>query len=128
MTDDRKPMSKSVDSIFAGMTEVHRGMLALGSVGVVMASFGFAMGSMGVREDVEALRQSDEVILSDISTNRSTAAAIASQVQTLESLIQRTGLVDMSERVRRIDRELCLLRADRAGTVTSQMQQECARR
>jgi alanine dehydrogenase len=121
-------MSKSVDSIFAGMTEAHRGLVALGSVGMIALSLGFALGSMGLREDVEALRQADERITNDISTNRSTAAAISSQVTSIESLIQRTGLVDMSERVRRIDRELCLLRADRAGTVTSQMQQECARR
>lgn len=121
-------MTKAVDAVFSGMSEVQRGLAALGSVFLIAVSLGIAIGSMGVREDVSELRQTDERLENDISANRSAASANASRVAAIESLIQQTGLVEMSERVRRIDRELCLLRAGQTGAVTSQMQQECARR
>ena len=119
---------RGVDTIFAGMSEVHRGLVALVGVGMVMLTLGIAIGSMGLRDDVDQLARQDERMASDIATNRANAAANASAIAAIQSIIQQTGLVEMSERVRRIDRELCLLRADRAGSVTSEMQQECARR
>lgn len=121
-------MSKSVDSFFSSLSSTWRAVVALGAAMAIAFSAGAAFSAMGNREAIADLQQTDTDLRNDISTNRATAASIASQVATIESVIQQTGLVEMSERVRRIDRELCLLRAGQAGTVTPQMQQECARR
>lgn len=121
-------MTKAVDSIFSGMSEVHRGLIALVAVGMVMLTFGFALGSMGLREDVAALQRMDERLTNDIAATRANAERNATDISSLRSMIDQAGLPEMAERIRRIDRDLCLLRADRGGAVSDEMQQECARR
>lgn len=110
------------------MSEFHRGVLAMVGVSAIMLGFGFALGSMGLRDDMDALNRRAANLESDLATVRATAATNGSAIASMQALIDRADLARLGNRVARIDREVCLLRADQSGTISRAMQQECASR
>jgi hypothetical protein len=125
-------MVKNIDDVVAQAPPTVRALMALGSLAMTTFAFGLVVGSWGIRNDVDVLAravaslrdqivQGDGIHSADISTVRSEQSAV-------RALIEQTDLRRMSDRVARMDRELCLMRADAAGSITPQMQQECASR
>lgn len=127
MTGEVSP-AKDVGSIFAQWSEQWRGLTALGAVAMVFLTAGIALGSMGLRDDVDELTSRVRNVESKAGTNEENIARLE-RIWTDAGISEfASQLADVVERVRRIDRELCLQRFDAAGTVTPAMQQECARR
>lgn len=119
--------ANEVDTWVSKLPATLRGIGAIAAFTVSVFAVGFAAGSWGVRQDIDDLRdtqaearRSRQTIQADVATNRS-------QIASLQSLVEQADLKQMSENIRRIARELCLMRYDRAGTVTPEQQQECAR-
>lgn len=125
-------MVKSLDETVSKLPPLFRALVAAASIASVAFAAGMVVASRGIADEQERLAsalaslseqviQADAALRADIATNRSNVAA-------LTSIMEQTDLRNMARKIGRIDRELCLARADLAGTITPQMQQECASR
>jgi hypothetical protein len=111
----------AIDEAVSAAPPTVRALLAVATISAAAFSMGMVVGAWGMRDDIDGLRSIVAANTADIATGRSETAS-------LRLLIEQSDLRTMSSRVARMDRELCLMRADQAGSITLQMQQECASR
>lgn len=88
---------------------------------LTLLSVGFAVGQWGVREDLKVHAARIETVETVQRVREANTAEIALRLTVVENALAQAGLPELSQRIERMDRELCLVLGE-------QTPQECARR
>lgn len=132
---DKKTSFAWVDGMVGNLPEGVRHTLILVAFIGVGVSGGVVAGRWDVSAEIQLIRDENREsaiarleLVRAIEAGESERRELRAGLAEIRLQITRADLENMAERVRRMDRELCLLPHTLAGTVTTALQQECSRR